>query len=278
MKYGFFPGCTYSSSAGYKESTEAVSKILGTELIEIEDWNCCGATSYWSTQDIPAYVLPARIMALAEKQNLKQIVNVCNACYSTLRKAKEKLSKDNELLEKVNISLAEEKLKYSGKVTIRHYLEVIVNDLKPEDIKKHVNVDIKDVIVAPYYGCQLNRPWGDLDNPHYPTMLDRLCKIIGAGVLSDFSAKTSCCGAASIMPHNKECLSLNQRIVSDALFKGAKVISTICPLCQLNVDASQLKLNLTKIPVLYFTQLMGLAFGLNERELGMDKLIVPFKI
>jgi heterodisulfide reductase subunit B len=278
MKYGFFPGCTYSSSAGYKESTEAVSKILGTELIEIVDWNCCGATSYWSTQDITAYVLPARIMALAEKQNLKQIVNVCNACYSTLRKAKEKLSKDNKLLETVNIALAEEGLKYSQQVVIRHYLEVIVNDLEPDDIKKHVTVDIKDIMVAPYYGCQLNRPWGDLDNPHYPTMLDRLCSILGAGVLSDYSAKTSCCGAACIMPYNKDCLPLNQRIVSDAVNKGAQVISTICPLCQLNVDASQLKLKLSKIPVLYFTQLMGLAFGFSEKQLGMQKLIVPFKL
>ena len=134
MKYGFFPGCTYIGSAGYMESTKAVSQILKTELVEIEDWNCCGATIYWSLEGLPALMLPARLMALAEKQNFKELVNVCNACYATLRKAQDKLSEDEGLMEKVNGALAEEDLSYTGGVKIRHYLEVVVNDLDPEEI------------------------------------------------------------------------------------------------------------------------------------------------
>jgi heterodisulfide reductase subunit B2 len=278
MKYGFFPGCTYKGSAGYKESTEAVSNILGTELVEIEGWNCCGATSYWSLEDLPALVLPARVMALAEKQGFKEVVNVCNACYSTLRKAQDKLAKDERLMAQVNEALAEEALTYTGSTKIRHYMEVLVNDLDPHEIKKHVKVDLKELTVAPYYGCQLNRPWGDIDDLQHPVMMDRLIETLGASVATNYSAKTICCGASHMMPYEKSCLPQVRRIVSDALAKEARAISTLCPLCQFNVDAAQPGLNLANIPVLYFTQLLGLAFGLGEKDLQLKKLLVPFKI
>jgi len=277
MKYGFFPGCTYKGSAGYKESTEAVSQILHTELVEIEGWNCCGATSYWSLEDLPAVVLPARVMALAEKQDFKEVVNVCNACYSTLRKAKDKLDEDEGLMAQVNEALAEEDLHYTGSTKIRHYMEVLVNDLDPDDIKKHVKVDLEAMTVAPYYGCQLNRPWGDMDDRQHPEMMDRLIETLGASVATDYSAKTLCCGASHMMPYEKNCLPLVKRIVGDALAKGARAISTVCPLCQFNVDASQSGLDLPDIPVLFFTQLLGLAFGLGEKDLQLKKLLVPFK-
>ncbi|MCK5784616.1 MAG: CoB--CoM heterodisulfide reductase iron-sulfur subunit B family protein [Desulfobacterales bacterium] len=278
MKYGFYPGCTYAGSAGYKESTEAVSHILDTELVEIQDWNCCGATTYLSTKDLSAYVLPARVMALAEKQNFKEIVTVCSACYSTLRKVSEKLASNEELLKNVNIALSEEGLHYTGPVKIRHYIEVVVSDLDTEMIKNKIKNDLKELIVAPYYGCQLNRPWGDMDDSLYPMMMDILCKTAGATVLTDYSAKTSCCGAASMLPHKNDCIPLNKRIVMDALNKGANVISTLCPLCQLNVDSSQTKFDLPDIPVIFFTQLLGLAFGISKEDLGLQKLLVPFNL
>jgi heterodisulfide reductase subunit B2 len=277
MRYGFFPGCTYKGSAGYKESTEAVSQILDTELVEIEGWNCCGATSYWSLEDLPALVLPARVMALAEKQGFEEVVNVCNACYSTLRKAQDKLAGDEELTAQVNVALAEEGLRYTGGTRIRHYMEVLVNDLDPQEIRKHVKVDLKELMVAPYYGCQLNRPWGDMDDLQHPVMMDRLIERLGAGVAVDYSAKTICCGASHMMPYEKNCLPQVRRIIGDALKKGARAISTVCPLCQFNVDASQSGLDLPGIPVLFFTQLLGLAFGLGEKELQLKKLLVPFE-
>ncbi|MBC2717604.1 MAG: disulfide reductase [Desulfobacteraceae bacterium] len=278
MKYGFFPGCSYKGAAGYKESTEAVSRLLGIELVEIQDWNCCGATSYWSTQSIEAYVLPARIMALAEKQGLSEIVNVCNACYSTLRKAQEKLAQDNDLNEKVNLALAEEGLKYTGNLNIRHLMEVIVNDLNADDIKKHIKKDLSGFVVAPYYGCQLNRPWADIDDAHYPVLMDRLIEMVGAKPLKNYSAKTECCGAAHMVAHKDLCMPLNNRIVKDAVSKSAQTICTLCPLCQFNVDASQYKSGLPMVPVIFFTQMMGLAFGLSEKDLKLQKLLTPFKL
>ena len=157
-------------------------------------------------------------------------------------------------------------------------MEVLVNDLDPHEIKKHVKVDLKELTVAPYYGCQLNRPWGDIDDLQHPVMMDRLIETLGAGVAANYSAKTICCGASHMMPYEKSCLPQVRRIVSDALAKGARAISTLCPLCQFNVDAAQSGLDLPDMPVLYFTQLLGLAFGLGEKDLQLKKLLVPFKI
>jgi heterodisulfide reductase subunit B len=278
MEYGFFPGCSYKGAAGYKESTEAVMRVLGIKLQEIQDWNCCGATSYWSTQNLKAYVLPARTMALAEKQGFSQIVNICNACYSTLRKAHERLAQDFDLKRKVNTALAEEGLVYTGNFKIRHLMEVIITDLKADDIRKHIKKDLSGLVVAPYYGCQLNRPWADMDDAHYPVMMDRLIEMAGAKPLENYSAKTECCGAALMVVHRDLCLPLNKRIVKDAAAKGAQSICTLCPLCQLNVDASQTDSGLPKLPVIFFTQLMGLAFGLSEKDLRLQKLLTPFKM
>ena len=277
MKYGFFPGCSFEGAAGYKESTEAICRELDIELVEIKDWNCCGATSYWSTQDLKSYVLPARTMALAEKQNFSQIMNVCNACYSTLRKAAAKLDEDEELREKVNSALNEEGLEYTGNLEIRHFMEILVNDFDANEIKKHITTDLSKFVVAPYYGCQLNRPWDDIDDTINPVLMDRLIEIIGAQPLTNYSAKTECCGAAHMVAHKDNCVLLNRRIVQDAVDKGAKTICTLCPLCQFNVDTSQLGNTFANIPVLFFTQLMGLAFGLDKDDVMLNKLLIPFK-
>jgi heterodisulfide reductase subunit B len=278
MKYGFFPGCSYKGAAGYRESTEVVLQTLGIELAEITDWNCCGATSYWSTQRLSAYVLPARIMALAQKQGYSEIVNVCNACYATLRKANERLAEDAELLGKVNLALGEEGLCYTGALKIRHLMEVLMHDMDAEAIRSHVRKDLSELVVAPYYGCQLDRPWADLDDAHYPVMMDRLIETVGAKPLENYSAKTECCGAAHMVAHKDLCLPLNERIIRDAAVKGAQTICTLCPLCQFNVDSCGTLPGLPKMPVIFFTQLMGLAFGFSEKELQLRRLLTPFEV
>lgn len=279
MKYGFFPGCSYKGAAGYRESTDAVMQTLGIELAEIADWNCCGATSYWSTQNLSAYVLPARIMALSQKQGYNEIVNVCNACYSTLRKANERLSEDADLLRQVNLALAEEGLCYTGNLKIRHLMEVLVNDMDAGEIRKYVQKDLSGLVVAPYYGCQLNRPWADTDDAHYPVLMDRLIEAVGAKPLRNYSAKTECCGAAHMVAHRHLCLPLNERIIRDAAVKGAQTIATLCPLCQFNVDAASSRLSASsRMPVIFFTQLMGLAFGFSAKDLQLHRLLTPFEM
>ena len=176
------------------------------------------------------------------------------------------------------MALKEENLEYTGKPEIRHFMEILVNDFNPDEIKKHVKTDLSELIVAPYYGCQLNRPWGDIDDTVNPVLMDRLVKALGADPLTNYSAKTECCGAAHMVVHKENCVILNRRIVQDALEKEAGVICTLCPLCQFNVDASQVGNRLPNIPVVFFTQLMGLAFGLGRDDLMLNKLITPFKL
>ncbi len=277
MKYAFFPGCSFKGAAGYEESAKSVCSMLGLDLVEIDDWNCCGATTYWSINEVKAHLLPARIMALALRQGFKEIVTACNACYSTLRKAHEKLRHSGEMLEKVNAALSVEGLEFKPGLRIRHLLEVIANDCGEGRIKRLVKADLSDLGIAPYYGCQLTRPWSDIDDPHRPLLLDRIIKAAGAKPLENYSARTECCGAAQMVAHRDLCIPLNKRILKEAKNKAADAICTICPLCQLNLDSAQIDQEMQGIPVIFFTQLLGLSFGIPKSRLELNKLITPFK-
>ncbi len=273
MKAVFYPGCTFKTAAGYKESFEEVNKVLGIELEEVDDWNCCGATAYFSLNKLQSLVLPAR--NIAKSEDAHWIITPCNACYATLRKAKAILANDIDLREKVKEALSEEGLTYRGKPAIRHVLDYYLLPEVFEKVKANVVKPLTGLRVACYYGCQYTRPQvGDeTDHPEAPTNLDTLMEALGAEVV-DYSAKTYCCGAAQMVGHEDGCLRLVNRILKAAEQAQADVIVTLCPLCQFNVDYGAEKLG-KSIPVLFFTQLMGLAFGIPHALLGMKKLLVP---
>lgn len=277
MKYAFYPGCTLKSAAGYEESIKFTLEALDLSIPEVEDWNCCGATAYFSLEELTALVLPARVMAIAEAMGAEIITTPCNACYATLRKARYILSEDEGLKEKVNKALAEEDKRYRGKVKVKHLLDYY---LDPEILplwREKIIHPLKTFKVAPYYGCQYSRPQvEDEDHPERPQALDRFLETIGCQVV-DFSSRTACCGAAQMVAHEKACEPLVKRILTDAKQKGAHFIAAICPLCQFNLDAPQERLHIEKIPVVYFTQLLGIAMGIGEKKLGLSKLLVPFK-
>jgi len=155
VKYAFYPGCTWESAAGYKESVYAVNKIFGIELDEISDWNCCGATASLSLDENRALLLGARVMALAEKQGYDHIVTGCNACYTTLRKVQKKLVENEIALGAVNTDLKKEKLSCDPDISIRHHLEILVNDIAESTWTSLVKTDFSKIRVAGYYGCQL---------------------------------------------------------------------------------------------------------------------------
>ncbi len=274
MNAVFYPGCTLKTAAGYKESIEAVNRVLEVGWPELQDWNCCGATAYFSLDELLALVLPARNIAKAEAEGFDAVVTPCNACYATLRKAKAILGEELAFREKVKIALEEEGLKYRGNIKIRHILDFYLQDEVFERIKKAVVKPLSSLKVACYYGCQYTRPvvGDEEDHPEAPVHLDLLMKALGAEVV-DFTAKTYCCGAAQMVVHEDACDRLVKRIVADAVRKGADVIVAICPLCQFNVETAQSRIG-ESVPVLFFTQLMGLAFGVSPKELGLNKLIV----
>jgi heterodisulfide reductase subunit B2 len=241
-------------------STRAVCSSLGIELHELDDWNCCGATHV--SNELVTTGLAARNMARTDLP----IMTSCSICYSNLRSAVQRLEEPG-MLAKVNSVLT---TKYSG-AEIHHALDVILESLAEND--ERIVVPLKDLKVAPYYGCLLTRPRG-IDSPEFPTTLEKLIKKLQGEPL-DFRLKTFCCGGPIFMPQELAAEDIAYKILMEAKIAGAEVIVTVCPLCHLMLDAKQKALEQKHgekigIPVLYVTQLVGIALGLGPEELGLD--------
>jgi len=296
MKYGYYPGCSLErNAAAYDISARAVADFLGFGLDEIDDWNCCGATEYIAINKLAAYALVARNLALAQKQTPSggagnghaaadgraQLVAPCSACFLNLRKADRYLQEDAKLRAATNEALAAGGLHYDpGTVFVRHLLDVVVTDIGYDEIKRRVTKPLAGLRVAPYYGCLIVRPrlGGELSDAEYPTELDRLMKALGAEVV-DFPLKTHCCGGHMTQISMEVAYELIRRLLQNASDYHADALVTLCPMCQLNLDAYQTRVNQHfgthfNLPILYFTQMMGLAFGLQPKTLGFGKEIV----
>jgi heterodisulfide reductase subunit B len=283
-RYIYYPGCSAkSTSAAYEVSMLAVADALDLSFEEIEDWNCCGATEYFSINALPAYSLVARNLALAEQMKSDQLVSSCSACFLNLSKTNKNMGKFPELDAKVNQALAAGGLSYRpGSLRVRHLLDVFVNDVGGDVIAEKVAQPLAGLRVAPYYGCMVVRPGDGLgDDPEYPTSLDNLLKALGAQVV-DYPLKAHCCGGH--MTHISEDVGyeLIRRLLHTADEYEADMIVTLCPMCQVNLDSFQGHVNRRfgsdfEIPVLFFTQLVGLAFDLEPEVLGIGDEIVSAK-
>lgn len=280
-RYLYYPGCSLKATAhAYGQSAVRVVEMLGLTFEEVKDWNCCGATEYMSISSIPAYSLIARNLALAAQQGQADLVSPCSACYLNLRKTNDNMSKHAGLNDRVNRALAAGGLSYEpDSLRIRHLLDMIVEDVGYEAIAAQVRQPLKGLRVAPYYGCLLVRPARNGYNPEYPTHLDRLMQTLGATVV-DFPLKTHCCGGHMTQISEETAFELIRRLLDNALDYQADAIVTICPMCQLNLDAYQPQVNAMfgtdfHIPILFFTQVMGLAFGLLPAEVEIEAGITP---
>lgn len=283
-KYLYYPGCSMDSSGrAYDLSLRAICGPLGLELDEIDDWNCCGATEYLSLSLTPAYALISRNLALAQKQikENNHLVAPCSACYLNLAKADHFMQERPSLGVNVNKALAAGGLHYDpGTVVVRHLLDVLINDFGIDKIKQQVVRPLSGLRVAPYLGCMVPRPdyekrWSDTE---YPTELDRVLKALGAEVI-DYPLKTHCCGGHMTQIGPATAFELIRRLISAADQSKADLMVTVCPMCQMNVDAYQGETNhyfKTKyhMPILFFTQLMGLAFGKDAKEVGIGLELV----
>jgi heterodisulfide reductase subunit B len=279
MQLAYFPGCSLSATGrAYQESTAATAGKLDIELCELEGWNCCGATSYMSVRELLAYSISARNLSLAMQQG-RDIVAPCSACFTILRKTDHYLHTVPDLRKKVRVALEAAGLHYEpGSVKVRHLLEVAVAGNGLERIHDQVTRPLTGLKVAPYYGCQIVRPKVDWDHPENPVMLDKLLDALGADV-QKFAGKTRCCGASLMASNEQAALRLCKNLLLAAQQGGADLIVTTCPLCQMNLDAFQNKINSTygthfNIPVLYFTQLLGVAMGVSPGNLGIGREIV----
>jgi heterodisulfide reductase subunit B2 len=281
MKYTYYPGCSLKGTGrAYEESLLAVFKTLGVELQELEDWNCCGATAYMAVSERTAFILAARNLALAEQQP-NALLAPCSGCYLVLKKSQRYIAEYPQVADEVHEALQRGGLQYTGKANVRHPLEVLVNDIGLDAIKKQVKAPLKGFKVAPYYGCQIVRPYATFDDQTYPVLMDKLLHALGAEVVK-YPLKTRCCGGSLTGTIAEVGQRLSFILLKEAQKRGANVMATVCPLCQFNLDAYQTdisrKYEPVRMPVVYFTQLIGLAFGLTPSELGLKRCIVPLNV
>ncbi|MBI3950552.1 MAG: CoB--CoM heterodisulfide reductase iron-sulfur subunit B family protein [Acidobacteria bacterium] len=282
--YAYFPGCALEKmAASYQMSAVETARNLGVELKELEDWNCCGATAYFHIDELLAYTLCARNLAMAEREKL-DLVAPCSGCYKNIYFTNAHLKKDPDLAEHINFALKEDDLHFSGTIRVRHLIDVFVNDVGVEEIKKRVSHPLNGLRVAPYYGCQLLRPRKDHEDVEQPRFFEDLLTAIGA-VAVKFPLKLRCCGGSLIVTNRKAALSMVHHLLENAVDQNAELVATVCPLCQINLECYQRQVNRefgTKfsMPVLYFTQLLGLALGIPPKRLGIGTEFIsaqPFR-
>ncbi len=280
MDYFLYSGCSLDASGShYLISLEGVASVLGIKLHEIEDWNCCGASiSYVGGSEMQSLTLNARNLALAEAQGGYDIVAPCSSCYIMMNKTNHHLQEDPKLLATMNTILAEGGLKYSGKLKARHLLDVLYHDVGLEKIKAAVKKPLKGLKVAAYYGCQTTRPYGEYDSKENPRKQDEILAALGAQVI-DYGMRVKCCGSGIFLTEIEHCAYLAKDIIEDAQKNGAQMISTACPMCQMNLEIYQPRINAItganlNMPVVFVTQLMAAAFGLDQ-DAAFDRNVVP---
>jgi heterodisulfide reductase subunit B len=294
--YEYYPGCSLKGTGKpYEESLLAVFDALGVDLHELDDWNCCGATAYMAVDELKAVALATRNLALADQAG-RDLLAPCNACWLVLNKTLGRLETDGGLHRTVCSALAATctipgsssgngsggdgtPLTCDLSASVRHPLDVLANDVGIAAIAEKVTNPLEGVTVAPYYGCQVVRPLSPFDDQHNPVTMDHLLEATGCTVLGDYPFKTRCCGASQMMTMPDVGLDLVALLLEDAAARGTDVIAVACPLCQFNLEGYQNKLakrlgRSLRLPIVYFTQVIGKAMGIDDKALGLQRSFV----
>ena len=277
MKYAFFPGCSLESTGwDFAHSTRAVCRALDIELVEIPEWVCCGSTPAHTTNATLSVALPVMNLQKAQEMGLP-VLTACASCYSRLRTANHTVLSDPEERSRAERVTGKQ---YDGSVAVRHLLDVLVNDLGVDAVRAKVRRPLKGLKAACYYGCLLTRPPHIVafDNAEHPDCMDQLLTAIGAEPVV-WPYKTECCGASLAITNSAIVNRLSHRLLSMARQAGAECLAVACPLCESNLDLRQADAAkahgpLPETPVLYITQLLGLALGLSNKDVGLEALTV----
>jgi heterodisulfide reductase subunit B len=284
-EYAFYPGCSSqlkASASNYLTSVNAMSKKLDIKMTEIPDWNCCSASiGYAEGGELPRLAINARNFALSEQHLPGQdIVATCAACWLSAREAKERLDASSDLMRETNEALAAAGLNYKGTAEVRHMVEVLIEDIGYDGLKAPAVKSLEGIKFAGYVGCQTNRPFGiageSFENPMY---LDKMVETVGGEALTKYDQKVTCCGGALAFSEPEKSQKQIRDIVESAYDHGAEMIVTPCPLCQANVEVYQSEINKkhgTKLnmPVLYYSQLLTIAYGGTMKEAGLDGQLI----
>lgn len=277
-QYTYFPGCAMESTGKpIQTSINAISRILEIELIELDDWTCCGCPGE-SINELAAIAIATRNLALAEKLH-RDIVVPCSCCYRNLLAAHVTFTQDPRISAQVNEALAVSGLEYKGTLRVRNLVDVLVNDIGLDTIEAKVRKKLTGMKIASYYGCHQSRPYGP-DDFEFPVWQDQIIERLGAEAVF-FPLKAQCCGGTQLFSNKEMIYKLVYKILDNAETHGGECIaSTLCPLCFTNLDANQGRIKNRhgkkfKMPIFALSQLMGIAFGLTPKEVGLDKNISP---
>ncbi len=277
-EYAYFPGCSLEKiGLSYHLSALETTKGVGVQLKELEDWNCCGATTYFHVDELLANTLCARNIAMAEKENL-DLVAPCSACYKNSYFTNKHLKEDADLADHINYALEADNLSFTGKSEVKHLIEVFVQDVGFDEIKDKVVQPLEGLKIASYYGCQILRPRKDHEDVEQAEYFEDLMSAIGADPVS-FALKLKCCGGSLLISNREAALSMIRNLLKNAEESGADMIATACPMCQVNLECYQQQVNQEfgtnfSMPVVYFTQLIGVAFGVPGKKLGIGSEMV----
>jgi len=280
-RVAFYPGCSLEGSSGsFEASVSEVFRVLGIERNTLKDWTCCGATSAHAVDRRLHLCLNLRNLAQAEAQGYEEVLAPCAACYHRLAGANHALQEDKALLASLN---SETGFDYKGGVKVRNVLDYLANVIGVERIAAKVTHPLSGLRTVCYYGCLNTRipRMASFDSVEYPMSMDRIVRGLGAETL-DWSYKTECCGASLFLTAESVSARLVAKILKDAIAHGAECIVVACPMCQNNLDTKQEVIREVfevprPIPVLFVTQLIGLALGLDAKALKLSQSFVPFE-
>jgi heterodisulfide reductase subunit B len=276
QEYAYYPGCSLHSTAReFNDSILAVFNALGISLIELEDWNCCTAASAMTLNHTLSLALPMRNLSIAQRSG-RNVVIPCTACYNRHKAAELEMKSSSVLSKKIEEVIG---FHYRGDFEVRSLLDVIGNQVGLDVLRDHVCKPLSGLKVVGYYGCLLVRPSEitQFENPENPTLLNKLLEILGAEV-HPWSYATDCCGGDQTLVKPEIAVRLVNRLVEHACEAGAEAIVTVCPLCQMSLEMRQSGPR-PKMPLFYFSELIGLAFGLVEASAWWNKhLINPLPV
>ena len=271
----YYPGCSlHATGIEFDMSTKAVAETLGLNLVEPEGWKCCGTSPAHNTDHYRAVKLPMETLAIADEMGHQYMTMPCAACFSRFRIAMHEIEQDPELKDRIAADIGYE---YSGNIKVDSLLTTITDRVGYEAAAKPAVRPLEGLRVACYYGCLLTRPPDVTGEEHYeyPTNMDKLMESLGAEAV-EWDYKTDCCGGSLSLSTLEISLDLSHKILQNAVDCGADLVVTACPLCHANLDVFQKQIKDEygaewDIPVVYFTQLMGVAYGLDAKTLGIDK-------
>jgi len=287
IKVPYFPGCTLNTTAkGFDNALRASTRILGLELVELPEWNCCGATFPLLVDNLLDLAGPARVL-VAGRDAGERLAVACTTCYNVLRRTNLALALDDGRREKLSFFIEAD---YEGDLQVLDVLQILRDEIGFDEIARRVTKPLAGLKAAAYYGCMVLRPPGEVayDDPENPHVLDDLLAALGAETV-DYPHKGECCGSYLAVLSSKVTTTMVRTVLVSAQKNGAQLMVTNCPLCQFNLDRQQAEMSrqhsdYRPIPVLYFSQLLSVALGLEAVDAGWERhyvdpepILAPFR-